>query len=136
MARAFRGSGVKLTSPYMLRYLGLWLAVTVLVVLVFSITSFILLAERLTGPPLRHFVAVLSAQTIGVVLAILALALFTTHRLAGPFIALKRAFDDVRAGDLTRRLRFRRADTHLVEVETAFNAMMESLEARAKASEE
>jgi methyl-accepting chemotaxis protein len=132
MARAFRGSGVKLTSPYMLRYLGLWLTVTVLVVLVFSITSYILLSERLSGPQLRHLVAVLSAQTIGVVLAIVALALFTTQRLAGPFIALKRAFDDVRAGDLTRRLRFRRSDTHLLEVEAAFNAMMESLEAKAK----
>ncbi|MEA2691020.1 MAG: hypothetical protein QOJ16_407, partial [Acidobacteriota bacterium] len=64
--------------------------------------------------------------------ALVALALFTTQRLAGPFIALKRACEDVKDGNLARRVRFRRADGHLLEVEAAFNEMMESLEGRGK----
>ncbi|HTQ79249.1 MAG TPA: methyl-accepting chemotaxis protein [Thermoanaerobaculia bacterium] len=132
MARAVRGSGVKLTSPYVLRYLGLWLVVTILAVLVFSVTSYYLFADRLTGGELRRFAGILLVQTICVVLAIVALALFTTHRLAGPLIALKRAFDDVKAGNLGRRLQFRRTDVQLHEVATAFNEMMESLETRLK----
>src|SRR4051794_40231818 len=125
MARSIRGSAVKLTYPYVLRYLGLWLVVTILVVLGFSITSYLLLADRLVGGELRRFAVILFPQAVGVILAILALALFTTHRLAGPFIALQRACEDIRAGDLTRRLHFRRADAHLVEIEEAFNGMVE-----------
>jgi len=132
MARAIRGAAVKLTYPYVLRYMGLWLVVTTLVVLVFTVTSYFLLADRLAGAELRRFAIILFAQMVCVMLALVALALFTTHRLAGPFIALKRAFDDVKAGDLTRRLRIRRADGHLLAVETAFNEMMESLEAKEK----
>lgn len=130
MARVIRGTAVKLTIPYVLRYLGLWLVVTLLVVLGFSITSYLVLADRMAGAELHRFAVVLWSQAILVILAILALALFTTHRLAGPFIAVKRACEDVKAGDLTRRLHFRRADGHLLDVEGAFNEMMESLEAK------
>lgn len=132
MARAIRGAAVKLTYPYVLRYMGLWLVVTTLAILVFTVTSYFLLADRLAGTELRRFATVLFAQMVVVILALVALALFTTHRLAGPFIALKRAFEDVKDGDLSRRLQFRRADPHLVEVATAFNEMMESLEAKGK----
>ncbi len=127
---ALRGTAVKLTYPYALRYLGLWLVVTILAILVFSATSYFLLADRLEGAALHRLATLLFAETVVVILALVALALFTTHRLAGPFIAFKRAFDDVKAGDLGRRIRLRRADGPLVEVEAAFNEMMESLEAR------
>jgi methyl-accepting chemotaxis protein len=132
MARAIRGTAVRLTYPYALRYLGLWLMVTILAVLVFSVTSYFLFATRLEGAELHRFATILFLETVVVIAALIALALFTTHRLVGPFIALKRAFDDVQAGDLTRRLRLRRTDGPLQEVETAFNEMMESLEARGK----
>jgi HAMP domain-containing protein len=133
MARAIRGTAVKLTYPYALRYLGLWLVVTILAILVFSVTSYFLMADRLTGEALHRFATILFVEAAGVILALVALAFFTTHRLAGPFIALKRAFDDVKAGDLGRRLRLRRADGPLLEVETAFNEMMESLERKSAA---
>jgi nitrogen fixation/metabolism regulation signal transduction histidine kinase len=132
MARAIRGTAVKLTYPYVLRYMGLWLVVTTLAILVFTATSYFLLADRFAGAELRRFAIILFAQMVCVILALVALALFTTHRLAGPFIALKRAFDDVKAGDMKRRLRIRRADGHLLAVEDAFNEMMESLEAKEK----
>jgi nitrogen fixation/metabolism regulation signal transduction histidine kinase len=134
MARPIRGSGVKLTLPFVARFLGLWLVVTVVAVLVFSLTSYLLLASRGAGQ--GGFAAVvLAVQTVCILLAIGVLAVFTTHRLAGPLIALQRAFDDVRAGDLERRLHLRRSDAHLVELEEAFNGMMDSLrEAGRKAS--
>lgn len=130
MARSIRGSGVKLTVPYVARFFGLWLLVVTLAVLVFSITSYLLLSDRFQGPEHTRFVIVLTIQTVTVLLAVLALAIFTTHRLAGPIIALKRAFDDVRDGDLERRLRFRSSDIHLSELEDAFNQMMGALQSQ------
>jgi nitrogen fixation/metabolism regulation signal transduction histidine kinase len=61
------------------------------------------------------------------VIAVVALAVFTTHRLAGPWIAVRRALDRVRDGDLDTPLRIRTVDPYLREVERAFNEMRESL---------
>lgn len=131
MARAIRGSGVRYTLPYVFKFLGLWLVVTVLAVLVFSVTSYLLLTERILGPDQRGLAnLILLVQTIVALAAVAVLAVFTTHRLAGPMIALRRAFEDVQAGDLDRQLRFRRSDDHLQEIETAFNDMMASLRKR------
>ena len=125
-----RGSGVRLTLPYVLRFSGLWLLVTVLAVLVFALTSYLSLADRLSDAARERLLLVLGLQTLFVLLAVIALAVFTTHRLAGPMIALRRAFEDVRDGKLDRTLRFRRSDPHLGEVETAFNEMMASVQKR------
>ena len=57
-------------------------------------------------------------------------AVFSTHRLAGPLIALRRACDEVRTGNLDRPLRFRHSDPHLGELETAFNDMVAALRKR------
>jgi len=119
-----RGSGVRLTLPYVLRFSGLWLVVTTIAVLVFALTSYLSLADRLTEAGRQRLLLVLGLQTLFVILAVAALAVFTTHRLAGPMIALRRAFEDVRDGKLDRTLRFRRSDPHLGEVENAFNEMM------------
>ena len=129
MTRPIRGSGVKLTLPLVFRFLGLWLVVTIIMVLVFSVTCFLLLSNRPHGG--GSLVVALAAQTVGVIVAILILAVFTTHRLAGPLIALRRTFDDVQAGDLERRLSFRRTDPHLLDLEGAFNRMMESVREQA-----
>jgi HAMP domain-containing protein len=131
MARAFRGSGVRFTLPYVFKFLGLWIVVTVLAVLVFGVASYLLLTQRLLGPDQRDLaLIILLVQTIVALAAIAILAVFTTHRLAGPMIALRRAFEDVKDGDLERHLRFRKADSHLLEVEAAFNEMMGSLRKR------
>jgi HAMP domain-containing protein len=125
MARAFRGSGVRLTMPFVFRFLGLWMAVTVLIVLVFGVTSYLLLLDRFSAQGREGLaLGMLIGQTVITVLAVAALGVFTTHRLAGPIIALQRAFDDVRQGDLDRKLRFRQSDDHLRGVESSFNEMM------------
>ncbi len=131
MARAFRGSGVRFTLPYVFKFLGLWIVVTILAVLVFGVSSYLLLTQRVLGPDQRDLaMVILLAQTIVALAGIAILAVFTTHRLAGPMIALRRAFEDVKDGDLERELRFRRADSHLLELEAAFNEMMGSLRKR------
>jgi len=122
-----RGSGVRLTLPYVLRFSGLWLLVTMLAVLVFALTSYLSLADRLSDEARHRLFLVLAVQTFFVFLAVFALAVFTTHRLAGPLIGIRRALEDVRDGQLDRILRFRRTDPHLGELEDAFNEMMVSL---------
>jgi nitrogen fixation/metabolism regulation signal transduction histidine kinase len=126
-----RGSGVRLTLPYVLRFSGLWLVVTILAVLVFALTSYLELADRLSEAGRNRLLLVLSLQTVFVLLAVFALAIFTTHRLAGPLIAIRRALDDVRDGKLDRDLRFRRTDPQFTEVENAFNEMLVSLRQQA-----
>ena len=122
-----RGTGVRLTLPYVLRFSGLWLVVTMVAVLVFALTSYLSLADRLDDAARHRLGVVLSFQTLFVLLAVFALAVFTTHRLAGPMIAIRRALNDVRDGKLDRTLRFRRSDPHLGELEDAFNEMLISL---------
>lgn len=125
-----RGSAVRLTLPFVLRFSGLWLLVSVCIVLVFSVASYLLILGRIGGPSQEHLTAVLAAQTVLTLLALIGLAVFTTHRLAGPLIAMRRAFEDVKAGDLGRELHFRRSDQHLRELETSFNEMMAALRER------
>ena len=60
---------------------------------------------------------------------VVALAKFTSHRIAGPFIRLRRAFNEVRDGDLDHLLKFRKYD-RLTMLEDSFNGMMESLRER------
>ncbi len=128
-----RGSGVRFTLPYILRFSGVWVLVTTLVAVVFGVTSYLVMFDQLGEEARRHLVVVLSVQTALVVLAVILLAVFSTHRLAGPMIAVQRALEDVKAGDLNRELRFRRTDPHLTEISTAFNEMMAALRERSKA---
>lgn len=125
-----RGTGVRYTMRYVLRFSGLWLFVCVLTLVVFAVTSYMGLFDRLDEAGRNRLMMVLVIQTIAVILGMVCLAVFTTHRIAGPLVGLRRAFDDVKAGDLHRRLRFREADRHLADVETSFNEMVDSLRAR------
>jgi methyl-accepting chemotaxis protein len=128
-----RGSGVRFTLPYILRFSGVWVLVTTLVAVVFGVTSYLVMFDQLGEEARGHLVVVLSVQTALVILAVVLLAVFSTHRLAGPMIAVQRALEDVKAGDLNRELRFRRTDPHLNEIATAFNEMMVALRERSKA---
>lgn len=125
-----RGSGVRWTLRYVPRFAGLWLVVCVLTLVVFALTSYLGLVNSLGEAGKTRLLLVLTLQTLCVILGMVALAIFTTHRLAGPIIGLLRAFEDVKAGDLGRQLRFRHTDKHLAEVEKAFNEMMASIRHR------
>lgn len=127
-----RGSGIKLTLPFVLWYSTLWFIVLVVTVPVFSVASYFMMADILPEDSRRDLVFVLVTRTPLIILTVAGLAIFTTHRLAGPFIALKRAFDDVRDGNIDRVLRFRRSDAHLRGLEDAFNGMMEAVRSRVR----
>jgi nitrogen fixation/metabolism regulation signal transduction histidine kinase len=121
MARNLRGSGVRHTFPMVGRFAGLWLIVTLAAVGVAAASAY-MLAERGGTRPL-----LLMLETGLIVGAVAALAVFTTHRLAGPWIAVRRALDRVRDGDLDTPLRIRTVDPYLRDVERSFNEMRESL---------
>lgn len=126
-----RGSGVRFTLPYVLRISGLWLAVSVLIFLMFSVTCYLLLLDRPLPADKGYLIAILGLQTVGVLVALVALAVFTTHRIAGPLVAFRRAMEEVRAGKLDTQLRLRGGDIHLRDLEDSFNSMLESLRERA-----
>jgi nitrogen fixation/metabolism regulation signal transduction histidine kinase len=132
-----RGSGVRLTLPYVLRFSGLWLVVTSVAIVLFGVACYavgVQATDDLAEPARRNLGLVLAAQTLALLAGAVALAVFTTHRIAGPFIALRRAFDQVRDGTLERPLRLRTSDTHLKELEASFNEMAAAVRQRLEGS--
>ena len=134
MARKIRGTGLRHTFPYVLRFAGLWLVVTTAAVLVASVSSYWLFAERVGEAGAASLRTVIVIQATLSILAVIALAVFTTHRLAGPWVAVRRALDAVRDGDLDRGLRLRVSDPRIKEVELAFAQMLDSLRRRERAA--
>jgi HAMP domain-containing protein len=129
-----RGSGVRFTLPYLFRFSGLWLLVTSLAMVLFGIACYFMASPGLEPEARRRLAVVLILQTLFVIAAAIGLAVFTTHRLAGPYVALQRACDQIRNGELDRPLRFRSTDVHLRELEKSFNEMRGALRGRMPAS--
>ncbi|HEV8241524.1 MAG TPA: hypothetical protein VGS57_19335 [Thermoanaerobaculia bacterium] len=130
MAKKIRGSGLRHTLPYVVRFAGLWLIVTIAAIVVASLSSYWLFAERAGDAGAAQLRTVIIIQAALSVLAVIALAVFTTHRLAGPWIAVRRALDRVRDGDLDSGLRLRATDPRIKEVELAFAQMLDGLRQR------
>jgi nitrogen fixation/metabolism regulation signal transduction histidine kinase len=131
MVRKLRGTGVRHTLPFVGRFAGLWMLVTSAAVLVAAVSTYLVFAQQHEGASIGR---VLAMQTVFTILAVGALAVFTTHRLAGPWIAVRRALEAVRDGNLDDRLRIRTQDVHIKGVEHAFNEMLESLQRRGGAA--
>ena len=134
-----RLSSIKLTRQYHFRYLGLWVLMTLTLVLIVNVVLYALMMDRWRdvgglgeGPNtdvefVRNvFVASMVAWTLFFLAAIGGFAMVTVHRIAGPFIRLRMAFEEVRDGNFEYRLRFRSYD-HLQDIEQSFNEMMESI---------
>jgi methyl-accepting chemotaxis protein len=125
-----RGTGIRHTLPYVIRFSGVWLLVTTLAVIVFAVTLYIAMSERLDDDGRERLLLILGLQSLFLLIGIAVLAVFTTHRLAGPLIGLRRSLEAVRDGHLETTLRFRSTDPHLSDIETAFNGMTEALRQR------
>lgn len=129
MNKKIRGSGFKHTLPAVLPFSAVWVFV---VVLTASVIPIAMMLGGIVPPSLHGDVWFFLLTRVPVIaLAVTGLAFLTTTRVAGPFISLKRAFEDVERGDMECHLRFRRADRHLRELEAAFNEMMVALRERA-----
>ncbi|HBL29870.1 MAG TPA: hypothetical protein DD490_23785 [Acidobacteria bacterium] len=125
-----RGTGVRHTLRYVPRFTGLWLLVCVATLVVFALASYLGLADRVGDEGRSRLLLVLTIQTVCVIVGMGALAVFTTHRLAGPIVALLRACGEVKEGRYDRPLRFRQNDRHLTDLETAFNEMVDAVRRR------
>ncbi len=128
MSKNFRGSGYKHTLPWVLPTFAIWVVVLVVTAPILMITM------MLTGlvPTQLHSEIwfFLLTRTPGIAVAGIGLAVFSSARAVGPLVELGRAFEDVKSGDMDRRLRFRSSDTAFRGLETSFNEMMVSLSAR------
>ena len=123
-----RGTGFRHTLPSVFPFTAIWVLLVVLTVPIVTVSM--MLGGLVRPPEYGDIWFFLLTRMPLLALAAVALAVFTTQRAAGPFVALRVALDDVARGDMGRRLRFRRSDRHLREVEIAFNAMMEALSER------
>lgn len=131
-----------LTEKYRFQYLGHWVLVCFLFLVLLNLCLYALYEQvwldhapaGLDFPVERmhhnmQVAGLLVAVSAFFGMAILLLSIFTAHRIGGPFIALKRTMAQIEKGDWTARLRFRRYDK-LEDVEQAFNSMMDALQTR------
>lgn len=124
-----RGSGFRHNLESVWPFSGVWILVVVL-------SAPVLTISMMWGdvvPPSAHPTIwfFLLTRTPFILLGACGLAIFTTNRVAGPTVRLRRAFEEVKDGDLDHRLVFRRDDKHLRALETAFNDMMVTVRERA-----
>jgi hypothetical protein len=124
-----------------LRFLWGWVLVAVLLVVLLSVAFYRLETQsaRIMLPDTpdsvmrmlvveNQIAARLLAACIAMSTGVLVLALITAHRMAGPYVALKRTFDLILEGDKEQRLHFRDYDK-LDDVEASFNRLMDKLTA-------
>jgi HAMP domain-containing protein len=76
---------------------------------------------------LRNFGLALGLVTLAIMLMIAAWALVMTHRTAGAVYHMQRVMDEIRAGNVGRRVHLREKD-HFQDVARSFNAMMDELQ--------
>lgn len=130
---------LSLTKDYHYRYLGLWVIITVSLMLSSNIVLFLWLQEHFLGLEsivsdlhtsyieLKNYVIFgLVIESIAFATGIVALAKLTAHRIAGPYIQLQKTFDAIRDGQHDARLHFRKYD-NLDHVAKSFNDMMDVL---------
>ena len=74
-------------------------------------------------------IRLLIATEFGLIVAIAALSLFLSHRIAGPLYKLKKTMEAAAHGDIQTHLTFRKAD-HFKELAETFNTMTTAWKAR------
>jgi methyl-accepting chemotaxis protein len=86
------------------------------------------LARMFAGQDRAEFLSIVATSVVGL-LAICAIALFETHRIAGPLYNLRRAM--TRMGEIGPSVRvYFRAGDRFQDLQEEFNAMAESMESR------
>lgn len=132
-------SNLKLTSEFHFKYLGLWVVITLALMVSNNIVLFLWIQEHfleaLSALSPMHvrfiemkntIVTALVVETILFGVGVIFLAKLTAHRIAGPYIRLQKTFDAVRSGNAKARLKFRDYDS-LEFLAEAFNGMMDDV---------
>lgn len=127
-------ANVQLTKKFHMRYFGLWVLMCAWLVGIINILLFIIVQQNAAavneaGMSGAFMVAVLLTSAL-FILGVFAMAKFSAHRIAGPFVRLQRTFDEVRDGKFDTRLKFRESDK-LEEMENSFNGMLDALRQQA-----
>ena len=133
---------VILTRKFHMRYYGLWFLISIIMVSFLAFSFYLVFEEQwknilYLAPDMKleywlkhsRFVDTLVLISSLLAMALTCLGIFTTHRIAGPLVKLQRAFEEVKKGNLSYRIKFRKQDS-LIELELTFNEMMEELEKR------
>ena len=126
--RKLRGSGYKHTLPWVFPHFGIWIFVLVTSAPILAITM--MLTGLVPDYLHRELWFFLLTRVPAIAVAGIALAIFTTTRATGPLVQMGRVFEDVKRGDMDRRLRFRKSDKAFRGLETSFNEMMDALSER------
>lgn len=128
MIKKFRGATFRGTLPAVFAFSAIWIGVLVVTAPVLTIT---MMMSGIVPPEFHRDIWFFLFTRVPVIaLAGALLAVFTTARLAGPLVRLRHTFERVKDGDMDQRISFRQRDSHLRELERAFNEMMEALNAR------
>ena len=140
-------SSIRLTRKFHLRYMGLWIALTILLCILVTYICYRMVelpaADVYSMEPAALteyinsrtvFLVGMLVEVIVVSALIVLLASLTAHRVAGPYIRLIAVCEALRDGDLDQRLKFRRYD-NLETVETAFNAMLDNMKTHFEAKD-
>jgi len=133
---------MKLTRKHHFQYMGLWIILTLCLLVLLNVIAFLLLEERwkgmseLSGGLMQvdmscrlPFLIAMAVETLAFAGAITFLAKVTAHRIAGPYVRLVRTFEEVKNGNFDLKLRFRGYDRQEA-VEQAFNEMMAAVRAK------
>ena len=128
--RPLRGSGFKHNLGSVWPFSGIWIVTVVLLAPILTISM--MWGDVVPESSHADIWSFLLTRTPFILLAAVTLGIFTTNRVAGPAVRLRRAFEEVKDGNLDCRLNFRRRDKHLKLLETAFNEMMVALGERAE----
>jgi len=80
-------------------------------------------------PLLHHVQGVMIVKLLLFMVVVVFVAIFASHRFAGPIFRFERSCESVAKGDLTHRVSLRESD-ELGELKDQFNAMIESLQGK------
>jgi HAMP domain-containing protein len=123
---------VVLTKKYHMPYMGtsVFLSLSLLAMIYgLFLYRFMELTKVETDAPIVMLVVITTIITTILGLLIIGAAVLAAHRIAGVHIKIRQICEKIEKGDLDARIHFRKED-QLEEVQGAFNAMMDSLQAR------
>ena len=130
-----RLSNLRYTLTFNVRYLGLWVAIGLFLIILVNVLFYFLIRIYWGGGSSEAadfefvhtgFIIILAIITLLQAIGIIMLAVTTTHRIAGPWIQVRRVLETIRGGNMDARLHFRHYDG-LADVAVAFNEIMDKL---------
>lgn len=122
----YKRTKLEVPQDYVKRLILVPLLSGVILINLVIIMAFVITDSELLGPSTGAILYTLAGMEILIILAYLYFAIIMSHRIAGPIKGLKRTLSQIRDGDLTNSLRFRKKDFHS-DLPEEFNATLSSI---------